>query len=145
MFFKIKKSKKTPFRAVTFLLVLIISGFSCIEQSLAGSPSSPYVDTLKIELIKVLIRDHVCENDQICREMLYMPTEGYSRIYLNMYGQTDTVLASHVAAFFVEKGLKITEGTPIALRVFPKPKDDYMGLRYAFGSNDYLMKLELNK
>ncbi len=145
MIFKINKLKKIPFRAIIFFLATLLSCFSYIEQSLAGSNTSPYIGILKNELIEALVKDHVCKDREKCREILHMRGEGYSKIYLNMYDQADTLLASHVAEFFITKGLKITEGTPIALRVFPKPKSEYMGLRYAFGSDDYLIKLELNK
>ena len=145
MFFKLRRAKIIGFRTIAFFLVALLSFFSYVEQARAGSIFSQEAEMLINALHKDLIKKRVCDNDFMCSEMLQTLTEGNKRIYLNMYGQTDTVLASYVVAFFIEKGKIITGGIPITLRVFPKPKTEYMGLKYAFGSNEYLIKLELNK
>lgn len=147
MFFTKIKLKKIRFRAAIFLLASMLSGFSYMEQSIAGGFSSPYSDKLIDGLIDYLIKHDVCDSDSTCGKMIQTRTEGTKRIYINMYGQTDLVVASHAVAFFIEQAPKITEGTPTTLHVYPKTKDEYMnkGFKYAFGNNEYLIKLELNK
>jgi hypothetical protein len=147
MFFKIKKLRTLASRAKIFFFASLLCYFSYFEQSMAGSYYSPYVSTLKDKLIDSLVENNVCKNREICREILHMYAEGTSRIYLNMYDQSDTELASHVAAFFIKEGLKITKGIPITLSTYPKPKDEYMnkGFKYAFGNDEYLINLEINK
>ena len=73
-----------------------------------------------------------------------MYREDGDRIYLNMYAQTDMNLSGIVVKFIVEKGIKITGGMPITLRVFHKPKTQYLGLKSIFGKDESI-KLEINK
>lgn len=140
MYFKTQKNKKSLKKIALYCLICFLGG-SFIEQSLAGGAISPYADILKNELIKSLIKDKVCENYDACREILQMQAAGYSKIYLNMYEQPNTVLFSHVASFFITKGSKITNGTPIILSFYPYSIDYYN----AFGKRKYFIRLEINK
>lgn len=136
MFLKIEKI------SIVYLLVFL-SFLSHPEKATAGNATPEQIYTLKEALRKKLVKEGICLNIDDCAPMLH---EGSNkRIYLNLYGQTDQKLSSYIIDFFIQEGIKITEGIPISLRVFPKVKDEYLGLKYTFGSNDYLIKLDINK
>lgn len=135
----------TLYRKPIIFLIIFLGIFSYVEKSLAGDATSPYVSTLKNNLVEALIKDGICQDRILCRKNLQMRTEGYKRIYLNIYNQADVEIISYTTAFFIKEGLKITKGAPITLSIYPKSADDYMGFKYSFNNNDYLINLELNK
>lgn len=139
---KIKVSKKIILCCLIYFLGSVYS-----EQSLAGGGYSDYSDLLIDGLIEYLIKHKICDSDRSCGKMIQTRTEGSKRIYINMYGQTNTIVTSNAVAFFIEEALKISEGTPVTLSAYPKPNDEYMnkGFKYAFGNNEYIINLELNK
>ena len=124
----------------TFTLICI----GLLENSMAGGKFSDQGNALYKSLHDELIAKSVCTNFQNCSDALQMYGEDGDRIYLNMYAQTDMNLSGIVVKFIVEKGIKITGGMPITLRVFHKPKTQYLGLKSIFGKDESI-KLEINK
>jgi hypothetical protein len=140
-----KNNLHTLFRLTTIILTLLV-GLLCSEASFADAGYTEQGNALTKALKEDLIQQGICSLDTrlpTCDLQMYR-ADG-KRIHLNMYGQTDTILASKVAAFLVEKGLKISRGMPITLKVFSAPKSKYLGLKSIFSKNDELLKLELNK
>ncbi len=138
--FKTKKSGTILQKLFLYSFIAFLGSFY-IEQSIAGSGTSPYADTLKNELIKSLIKENICKDHDVCKKMLQIQAAGYSKIYLSMYEQSNTLFFSHVASFFINEGLKITNGTTITLFSYPRALDYYN----TFGNKEYFIKLELNK
>ncbi len=141
--FKTKKNRTTLQKIIIYSFISFL-GTSNIEQAIAGGATSPYVVPMIDGLIEYLIKHKVCDSEQTCGKMIETFTEGTKRVYINMYGQTDTAVTSHAVAFFTEEALKISEGTPITLSVFPKPHDDYVNQDF-FSKKDHLIQLTLNK
>ncbi len=142
MSFKTKKNKTTLQKIFLYSFIAFLGSFY-IEPSIAGGATPDATYELKEALRKTLVKQGLCLNIEDCVSMSH---EGSTkRIYLNLYDQIDKKLASHIVDFFIQEGIKITGGIPISFRVFPKDKEEYLGLRYTFGSNDYLIKLEINK
>lgn len=130
---------------LTTALVIFFTSLVFSQASFAGGGYSEQGTALSKALYKELIKQGICTDNQMCWNHLQMYRQDGKRIHLNMYGQKDTLLASKVAAFFVEKGLKITDGMPITFKVFPAQKEHYLGLKSIFGNNEEILKLELNK
>jgi len=125
MLFKTKKSRTILQKIILYSFISFLGG-AYVEQSMAGSSTSPYIKTLKDELINSLIKDNICKEKITCRKKIQMQGAGYSKIYLNMYEQTDTFLTSYVTDFLIKEGLKITNHTTITLSIYSKPLEDYM-------------------
>lgn len=126
---------------ITFASALFFS-----QPASAGAGFSEQGNALSKALYNDLLKKGICTNVRACAESLQMYREDGKRIYVNMYGQKNTILASKVAAFYIEKGLNITGGMPITLKVFTGPKTQYLGLiKGLFGNNEEILKLELNK
>ncbi len=142
--FKTKKNRTILKKIILYSFISFL-GTSHIEQSMAGSSTSAYVDPLIDGLIEYLVKHKVCDSKNTCGKMIEARTEGTKRVYINIYNQTNIAVISHAVAFFTENAMKLTEGTPVTLSFYPKSHDDYMGFKYAFGNNEYLINLELNK
>ena len=126
---------------VTFLVGLLFS-----QVSFAGGGFTEQGNKLSEALYNELIKKRVCTDNHACFDALQMYGADSKRIYLSMYGQKNMLFASEVVTFLIEKGLKITDGMPITLKVFPAPQSYYLGFfKGLFGNNDEVMKLELNK
>ena len=130
---------------LTTALVIFFTSLVFSQASFAGGGFTEQGDALSEALYDELIKTRACSDDLMCTRSLQIYRADGKRIHLNMYGQKDTVLASIVVSFFIEKGLKITRGMPISLKVFSGPKSQYLGLKSIFGKNEEILKLELNK
>lgn len=135
-------------RTALMVALSLVAYLGAIGTSVAGDRFSEQGSALTKALIYQLMAQGVCKDIKNCNDALQMYREDGSRIYLNMYAQTDMTLASTVAGFLVARGLKITEGMPITLRVYPGPKTQYlgsMGSMAIIGINLESIKLEINK
>ncbi len=133
---------KILFRKITlFLLPLLLSCVFYIERSIAGDSTPEATYELKEALAKKLFEKGICSNIDHCAPMSH---EGSSRIYLNLYDQTDTSLTPDTVAFFIEEALNISNGIPVTFSVYPKPHDDYVNQDF-FSKKDHLIQLTLNK
>jgi hypothetical protein len=140
------KNNLYSFFRLTAIILSLLTGLFYWKTSFAGSSYSEQGNDLTRALKENLIKQGFCSLDTrlpTCSLQMYR-ADG-KRIHLNMYGQTDTILASKVAAFLVENGIKITKGMPITLKVFSAPKTEYLGLKSIFSKNDEFLKLALNK
>ena len=125
---------------VAFLGGLLFSPATFARSELTGR-SNALAKALSTELIK----QGICIDSQTCWAYLQMERKEGKKIYLNLYGQKNTLLASKIANFLVEKGLKITGEIPITFKVFSEPKTHYQGVKSMFVNNKELLQLELNK
>ena len=140
------KNSLFAFFRLTTITITLLSALLFSELSFAGAGFTEQGNALTAALYDELVKQKVCSiNTQLSTCSLQMLRADGKRIHLNMYGQTDTLLASKVAAFLVEKGIIITRGMPITLKVFPAPKTEYLGLKSVFGLTDATLKLEINK
>jgi hypothetical protein len=137
------KNNLFSFFRLTTIVITLLAALIFSELSFAGY--SDQGDALSQALYEDLVKKRVCSNMPACSQMLQMYGSDGKRILLNMYAQKDTVLVSKVVAFLVEKGLKISRGMPITLKVFSAPKSKYLGLKSISSKNDEFLKLELNK
>lgn len=126
-------------------MVTFFTGLLFSQDSFGGGGFTEQGNKLSEALYDELMKTRVCSDVRMCRNALQMYRADGKRIHMNMYGQTDTLLASKVAIFYIEKGMKITGGMPITFKVFPAPKEHYLGLKSIFGKDEEILKLELNK
>lgn len=130
------------------LALAILASIGATGVSIASDGSSPQGSALTKALFDQLKAQGVCKDNRSCNDALQMYREDGKRIYLNMYSQKDKKLASIVAEFLVARGLQITGGLPITLRVYPDPKTQYLGPvgnLAIIGVTPESIKLEINK
>jgi hypothetical protein len=141
-----KKIIWTINRVASTAAVFLITYFGMMGASMGGYGFSNQGNALTKALDDYLIVQGVCKDFQTCQNALQMYRED-SRdcIYLNMYRQTDTALASTVTAFLVARGLKITGGMAITLHVYSGSHEQYADIKRIFGQSQQSIKLELNK
>lgn len=134
-------------RCFRFLEIFFLLLYICIPtNAMAGSGFSDQGNALYKALNDHLIEHGVCKDYQTCNNAHQIfSEESGSRIYFNMYRQTEKSLSSTVAGFLAANGLNITGGIPITLSVFSGSHEKYQGLRRIFGSSDESIKLEINK
>ena len=129
-------------------MVAFVAGLFFSQALLAGGRFTEQGNKLSEALYNELVKKGICSADtHACAKpfQMYREDDG-NRIYLNLYGQKDMLLASKIVEFYVKKGLKITDGMPITFKVFPEPKEHYLGFfKGLFGNNEQSLKLELNK
>ena len=100
----------------------------------AGGYISDKTDDLVAKTFIYLIKNGYCPNKESCskEEHVFFFVEESTRIYLNIYDQLDNLIAGGIAKFFLDEGLRITEGKPISLGVFRGLHSEYEGLSNAF-------------
>jgi hypothetical protein len=125
--------------------IFILCYFGFMGNVMSGDKFSEQGSALTKLMYEELINKGICADRQSCFNLVQMYREDGDRIYLNMYAQTNMSLSSVVAQFMVEKGIKITDGKPITLRIFSKPKTEHLGLKSIFGPRGESIKLEINK
>lgn len=136
----------TFYRRVVSIVVMFFFPFVLAGSSMAGSGFSDQGNALFKALNEHLISKGICKDNRNCHNVHQIFREDSSKhIYLNMYGQSDGVLVSIITEFLVTKGLKITNGMPITLRVFSGPHEQYEGLKRMLGQNGESIKLEIHK
>lgn len=111
----------------------------------AGEKYSEQGHALSKALVVELVKEKICVDVKACAEMLQMYGEDGDRIHLHIYSQTNRSFVSAVSRYLIESGLKVTGGVPITLLAFPGSHAQYMGIKAAFGSKEYAIKLEINK
>lgn len=140
------RGASTVRRVASTSVVFLFTYFGMTGASMAGSGFSDQGNALYKALNEHLMAQGVCKDYQTCHNVHQIYREdGGDRIYLNMYGQADTILTSMVAGFLVARGLKITGGRAITLHVYSGPHEQYQGLKSIFGASGESIKLEINK
>jgi hypothetical protein len=129
-----------------FITYSILAGVILFSvKSFSGKDFSKQGNALYKSLVEELIKQRMCTEYQSCFEILQLYSDDGDRIYMNMYGQINTKISSIVISHFIKKGISTTDGMPITLRIFPKPKSEYVGLWSIFKKSDESIKLEINK
>lgn len=134
--------QRMKFMIFTFLFTY----FGMIGLAMGGDKFSEQGNSLIKALIGQLINEGVCKDIRSCNDILQMYREDDNgRVYLNMYGQTDTALTSKVISFLVTHGTKITGGLGITLHVFSGSHEHNHGVKQLFRRSQEVIKLEINK
>jgi hypothetical protein len=139
------KNNLFAFFRLTTIVITMLAALLFSELSFAGAGFAEQGNALSKALYEELVKKRVCSDLKECHQSIQLYREDGKRIFLNLYGQKDTKLASKIVAFYIEKGLKITGGMPITFKVFPGPKTQYLGFFRGMFSNDgETLRLELN-
>ena len=105
---------------VSLLFWVTTSLISCSEQF------SKNADDLYRAIMNELIKNNFCTAIIDCSKKYHFYGENGDRIHLNLYDATDPTVIRTIFGFVSEKGLSVSNGVPITLRAYTKPKDYYL-------------------
>ncbi len=94
-----------------------------------------------------LIKRGFCKNAEECHKKMPLYGEYGKQVHLNIYGIDDVEKRAGMAIIFqlaTEKGIDITNGTPITIWVFNKPHEEYVNFKNFF-SKSPIITLEIVK
>lgn len=110
---------------------------SCFALTcLAGSGFSDEGNRLSTELREHLIRSGLCNDIKTCNEIAPIYRRDGKVAEFNLYLATDPKVVQEVFGFMAANGLRITNGKPIVLSAFPKPKEAYVNSVGGFIKNN---------
>lgn len=95
------------------------------------------------KVYQTLIQEGFCADLRDCQKKEPLFGEDGDRVHLNIYGITDHRILSVIFAMVVREGMKTTNGVPVTLTAFQKPKKEYMGFN-SF-SKKSMIQLEVNE
>lgn len=101
----------------------------------AGSGSSEEGNRLSTELNSHLIRSGLCSDIKTCYDAAPIYWRDGKTVELNLYVATNPQVVQEVFGFIAANGLRITNGKPIALGAFSKPKEAYVNSISGFIAN----------
>ena len=137
-------SFKTLFRqTMVSVISLYLLAFSTTAMS--GERFSEQGSELYRRLVDDLVKNANCRSVQECGIRLQIFGEDGDRVNFNMYAQVDNSLCVKVVEFLLIKGLAITRGIPITLKVYSAPKAQYTGFKSLFSKDEAFLRLEVNK
>ena len=138
--FKIKSSRTTIIFSVILLVCFLFIVKFIIKNRFADEENAVYEG-----LIEELETQEFCMKKLTCATKIGLYHRSGKRIYFNMYGQKDMVLVASISKFLVKKGIQLTKGVPVTLKVYSTPKVGYLNFDYFFGHEYPLLKLEIEK
>ncbi len=145
MFFKMNELKIKLSRTKIILLAILFASLFLLVQFIFGSRFSEQENSLYENLMKELVAQEVCTDSSTCAEKIHLYRKSGSRIYFNMYSQTDMPLVATISKFLVKEGIKLSKGMPITLKVYATPKIGYLDIKYYFGHEVPLLTLDIEK
>jgi hypothetical protein len=114
------------------LLTSVLSAASLSFDVHAGGYRSDECRTLTSKTVAYLRAKNYCNSDLDCFKKFHFYYEESTRIYLNLYDQTNDVHVGEIVEFLLMQGLKITKGKAISIAAFRGPHSEYEGLSNAF-------------
>lgn len=120
-------------------LILCVCAVSLMLMGM-GEKYSKQGGRLSNRIVNVLITDGYCQG-QDCKGIVL--GEHGNRVNLQLYGVRDQKVIASVLSMVAAEGLKITDGVPITIRFFAKPKNELLGLK-AFTANPSII-MEVNE
>ena len=145
MFSKINTFKIKPSRKMIALWAVVFAcSFVGIQLIIANRFSEPE-NVLYKNLIEELVKQDVCKDRSSCANQISLYRRSGSRVYFNLYNQTDRTTAAIVGKFLVQNGIKLSNNMPITFKAYSTPKKGYLDLDYYFGREKELLKLDIEK
>ena len=105
-----------------FIRLLIAVSFICIGG--CGERYKNEGNRLKEEINRELIAQHLCLSVSECNKIFVTYSGHDNHVNFSFYAPDRFVLAV-VFKFLIEKGIIITNGVPISIKVYPKPIEEY--------------------
>ena len=128
---------------VAGLLMVDVAGILMMRIMGPGERYTREGHALGKKVYQTLIQEGFCADLRDCQKKEPLFGEHGDRVYLNIYGITDHRILSAIFTMVVSEGRKTTNGAPITLTAFQKPKKEYMGFN-SF-SKESMIKLEVNE
>jgi len=127
--------------------IFVLLSFVHLASAADFAKKNAAIVNLNQALLDNLVYERACKNQTACKSALnmYLDGDGVDRIYLIMYSQRKTELASKVAAFLIRDGMKITGEFPIELVVYSSDHKVNQGIKSFFYKTEPVIRLEINK
>lgn len=126
-------------------LVFIFLCLNYLNSYAGGEQYRNQGHALGARIYEVLIQKHYCIDSNDCQKKEVMFGESGKRVNLNLYGIQEHEIISDVLQMVMHEGIKITDGAPITISVYPKQKSEYLGIKSALISPEPTVRLEINK
>lgn len=115
---------------------MLVACASCFAlPCFAGSGFSEEGNRLSTELDSHLIRSGLCSDVKTCNDAAPIYRRDGTTVEFNLYAATNPQVVQEVFGFIAANGLRITNGKPIVLSAFPKPKEAYVNSISGFIAN----------
>lgn len=95
------------------------------DSGLCGSGYSEEHVLLSKSINNHLIENGFCSSPRECHGKLDIYGAEGKQIHFSIYGQENRKMIAVFIEFVIEKGIGITRGKPISIRVFPKRRKEY--------------------
>lgn len=128
---------------VAGLLTVEVAGILMMGIMGPGERYTREGNALSKKVFQTLIQEGFCTDLQDCNKKEPLFGEDGDRVHLNIYGITDHRILSGIFTMVASEGMKTTNGVPITLTAFQKPKKEYMGFNSFF--KESMIKLEINE
>ncbi len=103
---------------------LLIATVFAISITGCGEPYRNEGDKLNEEIHKELIAQKMCNSTRECNQVFRASSSHDSQLNYSVYAPNKLVLATAFKVV-IEKGMKITNGVPISIKVYPKTREEY--------------------
>lgn len=110
------------------LLTIVVKICCCISLFLLGGCGDKYSEQgnkLSISITNELVKLGFCSTPTDCIKKLDIYGGHDNRVNFEIYNAKDRKMLASFIEFAVDNGLKITNGIPIAIKVYPKLRSEY--------------------
>jgi len=127
-----------------FFIVFLVSVTALLTMGM-GEKYSKEGKALGKKVFEVLHQQGYCSNTDPtdCYKKQLLFGDYGNRVNLHLYGVTDRKTLSTIFAMVLSEGSEITGGAPITIRVYPRPKNEYLGFK-SF-SKEPIIAMEINQ
>jgi hypothetical protein len=129
-------SFSTSYRVISLLIATVFA----ISLTGCGEPYRNEGNKLSEEINKELMIKKQCNSTQECNKIFRAFAGHDTHVSFSVYAPDRQVLAI-VFKFLIEKGIIITNGVPIFIKVYPKPNEEYENNLF----NSSTITLEINQ
>lgn len=110
---------------IGFIIVFIIAIIFGKVPIMGGEMYTKEGEALGAEITKELINQGFCKTNHECNQVLEIYAAHGNRVNFSIYGPKNKSALATVIKLIVERGIQLTSGIPISVRVFPKSRNEY--------------------
>jgi hypothetical protein len=108
----------------TQAISLLITTAFVVGSIGCGEPYRNEGDKLNEEINKELIAQKLCNSTRECNQIFRASSSHGNQLNYSVYAPDKLVLATAFKVV-IEKGMEITNGVPISIKVYPKTREEY--------------------
>jgi hypothetical protein len=139
--FESKRTVPTFSKRLFTILLVVVTALLTMGM---GEKYSKEGHALSKKVYEVFLQQGYCTDVNDCYKKEYFFGEHGNRVNIHLYGVTDRKLISTVFAMVLNEGSEVTGGAPITIRVYPRPKKEYM-VGFKTFTKEPIITMEINQ